>query len=132
MEKCYSLNNEEFNYTELEDAIRDKFDDLSIKVGDVVTIYEGDAILWKAGDFADGFPLDTLSNHAYDEAGEYADEWPNCTKEQEADLTQRLKDVVNQWADDHGLQPQFYHVENVKELRFVMTSETGDYVASGI
>jgi len=41
MEKCYSLNNEEFNHTELDDAIRDKFDDLSIKVGDIVTVIPG-------------------------------------------------------------------------------------------
>ncbi len=127
MEKCYSLNNEDFNYTEMEDALRDKFDDLDIKLGDVVTIYEGDAVLWKAGDFADGFPVDTLSNGSYDEAGEYADEWPNCTKEQDQDLVQRIKDVVNQWADDHGLQPTFYRVENVKEIQAKLTSIDGDY-----
>lgn len=127
MEKCYSINGEEFNYTELEDAIRDAFDDARMKVGNTVTIFEADAELWKAGCFADAFPVDTLCNRAYDEAGEYADNWPDCDKDQEADLEQRIKDVVNQWADDYGLQPNFWQVSNVKKLNVKMLTEEGQY-----
>lgn len=127
MEKCYSTNGEDFNYTEIEDAIESAFDDPDLPIGTVVTIDEGDAIPWKAGDFADGFPVETLANSAYDEAGEYADGWPNCTKEQESDLAQRIKSAVNQWADDHGLQPRFYRVANIKEIKVKLTSKTGDY-----
>lgn len=114
--KCYSTNNEDFNYSEMDDAISDAIDDPTINVGDIVTVYEGDAVMWKAGEFT-GFMLDAISNCAADEAGEYSDDWPNCTKEQEADLDKRIADVVNQWANDHGLQPNFYRVQNVKEIQ---------------
>lgn len=132
MKKCYSTNNEDFNYDELDDAVQSALDDPSVNVGDVVTVYEGDAVAWKAGDFT-GFTLDHISNAAYDEGGEYAEDYlSDVSKEQEADLDKRVADVVNQWADDHGLQPNFYQVKNVQELRFVMTSETGDYEPSEI
>jgi len=115
--KCYSTNNEDFNYDELDDAIRDAIDDPAINIGDVVTVYEGDAIHFKAGDFT-GFTLDAITNTAYDEGGEYCDGYlDHVTKEQGADLDKRIADVVNQWADDHGLQPNFYRVENVKEVQ---------------
>ena len=49
-------------------------------------------------------------------------------KEEEADLDKRIADVVNQWADDYGLQPNLYRVENVKELQVkLLNTETGDY-----
>lgn len=115
--KCYSTNNEDFTYDELDDAIRYAIDDESINVGDVVTVYEGDAVPWKAGDFT-GFTLDHISNAAYDEGGEYADDYlEGVTKEQEADLDKRIADAVNQWADDYALQPNFYQVKNVKEVQ---------------
>ena len=126
-EKCYSTNGEDFNYTEIEDAIRDAFDDPDIAVGSFVVISEGDAIKWKASELT-GFTLDSIVNSAYDEGGEYADGYlEDVTKEQEADLDKRIAETVNKWADDYGLQPNFYRVANVKEIRVKLTSETGDY-----
>jgi len=115
--KCYSTNNEDFTYDELDDAITFAIDDLSINIGDIVTVYEGDAVQFKAGDFT-GFTLDAITNTAHDEGGEYSDGYlDQVTKEQEADLDKRIADVVNQWADDHGLQPNFFRVKNVKEVQ---------------
>ena len=130
--KCYSINNEDFSYDELDDAVIAALEEPDVSVGDVVTVYEGDAVPWKAGDFT-GWNLDHITNAAYDEGGEYAEDYlSGVTKEQEADLDKRVADAVNQWADDHGLHPNFYQVRNVKEHRFVMTSETGDYEPSEI
>lgn len=126
-EKCYGINDEYFNHSELEDAITEALDNPDLPVGAVVKVYEGDAVPWKAGDFSDGFPVDSLMERAYDEAGEHAGDWPDCTKEQETDLEQRIKDVVNQWADDHGLQPKFCRVDNVREIQVELTSEDGSY-----
>lgn len=115
--KCYSLNNEEFNYDELDEAIRDAIDDPKINIGDVVTVYEGDAVPFKCGDFV-GSILDDITNTAYDEGGEYSEDYlADVTKEEEADLNKRVADVVNQWADDYGYQPKFYRVDNAKELQ---------------
>jgi len=67
--KCFSTNNEDFSYDELDDAVRDALYDPEIKVGDVVTVYEGDAVRFKAGDFS-GWNLDQILNTACDEGGE--------------------------------------------------------------
>lgn len=131
MEKCYSTNNEDFNYTELEDAIRDAFDNPEIVVGSEVSIFEGDAIKWKAGELT-GFTLDSIVSTACDEGGEYADGYlEDVTKEQEADLDKRIAETVNKWADDYGLQPNFYRVTNVAEIRVKMISEDGSFEILG-
>ena len=115
--KCFSTNNEDFSYDELDDAVRDALDDPEIKVGDVVTVYEGDAVRFKAGDFS-GWNLDHITNAAYDEGGEYAEDYlSGVTKEQEAELDKMVEDAVNAWADKHGLQPTFYRVINAKEVQ---------------
>ena len=128
MEKCYSTNNEDFNYTEEEDAVNDVFDFVGAEAGAIATIYEGDAVKWKAGDFA-RCNIDSMSECACDEAGEYAKDYLNGVgKEEEADLDKRIADVVNQWADDYGLQPGFYRVENIKEIQVkLLNTETGEY-----
>lgn len=129
MGKCYSTNDEDYSYDEIEDAIRDKIaDHPELTPGDIFTIWEGDAILWKAGDFAGGFCVDDLSDRAYAEAEESADGWlDSCPKEVKDDLETRIEVVVNQWADDHGLQPKFYRVENVCEVKVKVMSEDGEW-----
>lgn len=126
-EKCYSVNNEEFNHSELNDAVAEVFDEVDIAIGSVRTVFEGDAIRWKASDFGPYDIIDTLACNAGDNAGEYADDWPEVTKDQEDELHALVRDVVDKWADDHGLQPNFYHVENVKEIQVKLVSSDGDY-----
>lgn len=127
MGKCYSTNGEEFNYDDIEDAIRDAFDDPAIEVGAVVIIHEGDAVPHKAGDFAPTDIIDTLACGAGDDGGEFAGDWPDCTRDQEKDLKQRVRDAVNQWADEHDLHPTFYGVANSREIWVEMTDEDGGY-----
>lgn len=125
--KCYSTNNEDFSHDCIEEAINDRLSDEFLASGTVITIYEGDAVKQKAGNFAKWDVIDELSCSAGDECGEYADDWPNCTKEQSDDLDERIAAVVNQWADDHGLQPNFYTVENVKEIQVELLDIDGNY-----
>ena len=130
-DKCYSTNNEDFVYNEMDDALMSAFDDPETKIGTIVTVYEGDPVRFKAGDFT-GFTLDTITNTAYDEGGDYAGYYlDQVTKEQEADLDKRIADVVNQWADDYGLQPTFYRVANIKEIRAKLISDSGEYEILG-
>jgi hypothetical protein len=127
-EKCYSTNNEDFNYTDLDEVIEEAFNDPYAIVGHVVTVFEGDSVKKQAGNFANFWPIDRLKECVYDECGEYAEDWlDNCTKEQEADLEDRIKEVVNKWADDYGLQPTFYGVKNVKEIKVELLDTEGNY-----
>lgn len=47
--------------------------------------------------------------------GDWADGWPEATKEQEAELTGMLRAAFNLWMEKHGLGPKFWNVENVQE-----------------
>ena len=125
--KRYSTNGEDFNYTELDDAVYDAFDDPAIEVGAIAVIDGGDLVERKAGDFANFYPLDALAEAAYGEHDEYVGDWPNCTKEQEAELLAYLKDAVNVWADKHSLHPKFYRVSNVQKITVKLMSEEGEY-----
>ncbi len=50
-------------------------------------------------------------------------DWPNATKEQEADLTARLQAAFNEWMDAHGLRPTFYLIENPQRVPQVQAAE---------
>ncbi|KAB0665638.1 hypothetical protein F6V25_07910 [Oryzomonas japonica] len=125
-DKWYSTNGEEFNHTELDDAIRSALDDLRIPVGSVVTVYEGDSLVRKAGDYAPCI-FDELASAAGDECGEYGDDWPNCSKEEIKNLDERIKRAVNEWADNYGLHPTFGTVSNVKGIKVKLLDNTGNY-----
>ena len=127
VKKCYSVNGEDFNYDEIEEAINDKLSDEFLPTGTVITVYEADAKPHKAGDYADAFPLDTLSSNSWDDGGEYAEDWPNCTSEQGKELETMIADAVNLWADKHGLHPTWYAVASIKEIQVELLDMDGNY-----
>jgi hypothetical protein len=49
-------------------------------------------------------------------SGEYGEDWPNASKDQEAELTEALQAAFAAWLDRHGLRPEFFMVENVREI----------------
>lgn len=122
-DKCYSINEEEYSYDDIYDAIEAFVDGCSdeeiqqIYDGEI-TIYEGDALQRKASDFLSFNVYDNLQDNAYEEAGEYSEGWlDNLTDEQYDELQNNIKKVINDWADKHKKQPTFWTVENVKQLR---------------
>lgn len=125
MTKWYSTNEEDYRHTEIEAAIAEAFDDSTIKAGEIRSIWEGDAIIRRAGSYAPFRMVEELSERAYDECGEYAEDWPDCSKEQEHELEQRIAAAINSWADDFGHQPTFGTVGNVREIKVRLTSEDG-------
>lgn len=46
-----------------------------------------------------------------------AEHWPDCTPEQESELTQMLRRTFGEWLDKHGLRPTFFNVKNPKEIK---------------
>lgn len=60
-----------------------------------------------------------------DYSGEWAEDWPGSTKEQENELTAELRKVFAAWIKKHALQPSHFTVMNVRsitveECRFVI------------
>lgn len=53
-----------------------------------------------------------------DYCAEFADDWPDPTKEQLADLDKRLSDALRGWLDDHEMWPDFFLVDNIFEVTY--------------
>jgi hypothetical protein len=125
--KCYSTNGEDFNDSEMDDAAQSVFDYVGAKAGDVRTIFEGTARKHLASDFAPDL-IDTLSEQAYNDLGEYAEDWlEGVTKEERDDLDARIKDVINSWADDNGHEPSFYSVDDSREIQVRLLDDEGKW-----
>lgn len=59
--------------------------------------------------------LEALRCQAGDECGESSDGYlDSVSKESEADLTERLQKVFDEWVVEHDQQPNFYSIDNVK------------------
>lgn len=125
-EKYYSTNEEVFDHRDMEDAVREVFDYVGAKAGDERVIFEGMAKKLTAGDFAPDI-VDQLSEAAYCECEEFSEGWlEDLTPDERSDLAARVKATVNAWADDHAKHPQFFTVENVREIKVRLLSDEGD------
>ncbi|WP_205690378.1 hypothetical protein [Comamonas serinivorans] len=103
MTECWSADNEDFSYESLGDLL-DSHDDL--KPGDVV--YRADAHMPKLGQLIDAdWVIEHIGERAYDIGGEYAEGYPECTKEQAAEL----QTLLEQWLSECPA-PRFYSVKN--------------------
>lgn len=145
MSYCYSTNEEMFygDYeTELE-ALGAAFDEIADEDEDNNhTVWVGQSVLRKAGDYVDKHDIENLIEAmiegAHDDCGESAEDWLEppyhnyfakggvlskshdeklaAHKAEQDDLLKRIQEVVNQWADQYGHQPTFYHVHSTKEV----------------
>lgn len=72
--------------------------------------------------------IEHLEEQAFDECGEYAEDWQPWLDLRQRDgeenarkafseLDTMLTQVVNGWLAKYNLQPQFYLVENIREVR---------------
>lgn len=105
-QKCWSADNETFNYTELGDLL-DSNDEL--EPGRIV--YVGDAEPAKITHLCDSDDvLNTIADRAYDVAGEYAEDCADVSAEAKAELDAFL----SSWIERH-CNLNFWRVRNVKE-----------------
>ena len=116
----YSTDEEIFNADSIHECICD------FGEGEIVTIYQGEAVQKSASDFAH-FDHCDLSEHAIDQVGDYADSWlTGVTQEQQFDLQVLIEHAVDEWADKHNKQPTFYGVKNIKEITVKVLAD-GEY-----
>jgi hypothetical protein len=106
VELCYSLDGESYNFESLLEAItamHQPTEGCIVHVGekkehDPASFFDADDILESAGE------------RAYDEGGEWADDWPDVTPEARTELD----DFLTAWFRKHATC-HFYTVVNVKE-----------------
>lgn len=106
-DECWSTNEEEYRWESLSELIEENED---IKAGD--TIYQGTpdrpnpaGYIYDAGDC-----LEKMAEQAYDDIGEFAEDYPDPSDESKSLLDSLLK----AWAREH-CRPHFYKVANVRE-----------------
>ncbi|WP_110644100.1 hypothetical protein [Salinicola sp. CPA57] len=104
LSECWSLNEEEYRWTSLEELIDDN-DDLEAGT----TVYRADPVRHTGGGYIDNSAdvIERMGEQAYDQVGEFADDYPNPSPE----AMRLLESFMKSWADEH-CPPSFYAVEN--------------------
>ena len=124
--KCYSTNDEDFDFSGIEEAAQECWDNGidEYAIGDIITLYEADCIPHKASDFSP-FMDEYLTERAYDDVGEEcADGW-QFSKEQSKSLQKVVDEVIDKWADENNMHPRFYSVGKSRPIRVRFVDDAG-------
>jgi hypothetical protein len=127
-DKSYSIDEE--HYFDLSDVLDMLQDDARLVPGTI--IYEGEQVQRSASDYLHS-PADTimeqLADAAWDEAGEFAEGWPELS----ADKKQELGGLIGKWLDAN-LPVHFWTVRNVRKLELTAEwiAENTATVPSGV
>lgn len=111
MTESWSNDRETFQYDSLGELM-DSHSELS--VGD--TVYVGTAIVPYVSRyvFTDRI-LESMSDGAYDEVGEYAEDWPKITNEEQKILEKMIADFIEKHSPI-----KFYNVVDIKEYTITL------------
>lgn len=115
--ECWSVNEEDFQYEHLGDLLAENDE---LQVGN--TVYVGEAVKPELSHFCDADDVITMmGERAYDIGGEWAEDFPDCTKEAEKELDALLL----AWMEKH-CTVNFWTVKNIKP--YVLTES--DFVTA--
>jgi len=124
----YSIDGETYKHMTSDDALEELFDTLDISDFNdedfCQSIWQGTKVEPKASEFVPAV-VEGLSERAYDDCGEPAEDWPASNQAQDNELRELVQWVVDAWADDHKLQPNFYTVEDTEEIPVRLTQPAG-------
>lgn len=59
--------------------------------------------------------IDHMTSQADDIGGVHSDDYPDVSKEQEEELTDKLHELLSKWCEKHNIQPSFYTVLESKK-----------------
>lgn len=112
--EAWSTNNEDFNYSSLEDLIDSNSGELAVGQ----TVYVGDGRKPKLSEFCDANDvIEMMQNRACDIGGEYAESFMDDVS---GEAVQELDDLLKSWMEKH-VTVNFYTVHNVRE--YVLTED---------
>lgn len=116
---CYSHDGEHFEgeFETKDDAIAEGVFYLKEEDDDRDYIYVG--IIQKIGLGVNACRIiEDLQEQAYDQAGDYADDYlARVTREQEELLEARMNEVLHDWLKDFNYQPKFWTVVGVEKIK---------------
>lgn len=119
--KIYSSNNEDFKFYDISDALDDINSELvALKLNSIITIYEADFTINDASSYLPDVLIE-MEEKAYDECGEYADDWLSLTESEIEEFNSILNITVNELLKKFKKTPKFGSVGISKELKFRVT-----------
>lgn len=125
-DKCYSINEEDFDFDNLEEAAQSLWGHLEEEnAGDHATIWEGTPVKITASSLSPCM-AEHLSERAYAKYGEHSENW-TFTKEKKDSIQSAVDAAIDKWADENKMQPLFYGVEDLKLIQIKFTSTQGDF-----
>lgn len=121
----FSNNQEVFNDNSIEEAI----EACEADENGLVTIWQGEATKPPISRFIDaGTIIEQMAERAMDEFSDYAECWlEHVPKEQIEELDNELSKILEQWAAKHEQQPNFYSVNNIKEISIRFLDDKGNW-----
>ena len=99
-----------------DEAIRACIADNDLEPGD--RVYTGTGEHYDGSEFIPDAAediIERMQESAYEQAGEYNDDWPEVTSKQQADLDRRIEETVCAWMDANDLRPKFFLIEEIEE-----------------
>jgi hypothetical protein len=111
----------DFKHETFEDAFQEALEESGAEVGDTIHIAEIYPYDWKHTVCATSL-VERMNEQAYDEVGEFVYVWPDCSKEEIAELDIELERVVGDWLRKIKQdQPRFWTCGASTE--FIVTKE---------
>lgn len=119
MGEVYSLNGEDNWEDELEDVIQQAYDD-GAAIGAAIKITQGDSIKAEHSDFVTGSSIiEYISERAYDEYGEWSEEYLTEVSNNK-EKSEEFKKLIVNWLSENAESPGFYRVTNTKEIEEII------------
>lgn len=129
MRYAYSLNDEDYDLTEVRDAenaaMASAHECGELSIGDELSFYKAEIFDYKGSDFFRSKDLECLyeiwDERAHDIAGEPSEGFSCVTSQAD----QELDGFIRYWMDKH-IKPEFYGVRKSSEVKFEVTKEMYD------
>ncbi len=97
-------------------------EDSSFYVGRVVSLKLSDLSI-KSGERV----IDDCIERAFERVGEAQENWADSIKPDEIkDLDNRIRELLDRWADDHKNHPSFFAVEDVEQILVTLPEEVAE------
>ena len=122
----YSDDGETYRCETLHEAVLEKVEDSEFTKGSTITVFKGEGVSPVASNFAPKI-IDYMSENAYDNHGEYAEDWPNVAKEDIKILQDAVEKVIDDWATKLDEQPTFGTIINIEEINIELTDNDGGF-----
>lgn len=129
---CYSFDGERYQSGDLDEAVEEllgQYDYIPL-VGEEFTIFMGISKTPMLEDVVTcDWIVDNTIDYVFDNYGDVAADCFSSTfdKELEKSLVKHLEDAVKQWRINNNFSVNFFEVNDIEEVRVLITDEQGNY-----